>query len=313
MKKRLMVASAIAAVIGLAVGAVAGAGPLSESSTSVLPSASCGPVFYKGSGSPQYLIATDLPLTVGAGRAQTHGDAAGGAVRAREAVQLQGREVHGRLPGLRRLDCADRCVGPGEVLVERTRLRRGQAGPRGARDVQLRLRQAHRSDPQPGSGRSGCDAQLGEHERGTDAQRAVEQPRRAEDLLPDGREELRAGGGSRRLPGPGSRGSAPEQGLQVGPGQDVQADQDRLHRPRQPDVREGRRPGVPGQGQGPRHEGARLRAVGREGDELRGDRRADRIVGRAVRVPRRHRLQQRREAAQGPPRRCRAEGRVRRA
>jgi len=35
----------------------------------VLPSSSCGPVFYKGSGSPQYMIATDLPLQ-GAGRAQ---------------------------------------------------------------------------------------------------------------------------------------------------------------------------------------------------------------------------------------------------
>ena len=69
MRKRLMVASAIAAVAALAVGAVAGAGPNSEKSASVLPSSSCGPVFYKGSGSPQLLIATDLPLQ-GAGRAQ---------------------------------------------------------------------------------------------------------------------------------------------------------------------------------------------------------------------------------------------------
>ncbi len=69
MRKRLMVASAIAAVAALAVGAVAGAGPNSENSASVLPSSSCGPVFYKGSGSPQLLIATDLPLQ-GAGRAQ---------------------------------------------------------------------------------------------------------------------------------------------------------------------------------------------------------------------------------------------------
>jgi branched-chain amino acid transport system substrate-binding protein len=36
---------------------------------SSLPSSSCGPVFYKGSGSPQLLIASDLPLQ-GAGRAQ---------------------------------------------------------------------------------------------------------------------------------------------------------------------------------------------------------------------------------------------------
>ena len=69
MRKRLMVAGAIAALVGLAVGAVAAAGPLSESGTSVLPSSSCGPLFYKGSGSPQYIIATDLPLQ-GAGRAQ---------------------------------------------------------------------------------------------------------------------------------------------------------------------------------------------------------------------------------------------------
>jgi len=34
-----------------------------------LPSSSCGPVFYKGSGKPKFLIASDLPLQ-GAGRAQ---------------------------------------------------------------------------------------------------------------------------------------------------------------------------------------------------------------------------------------------------
>jgi branched-chain amino acid transport system substrate-binding protein len=55
--------------VGLTVGAVAFAGPQSPSKASVLPSSSCGPVFYKGSGSPQYMIATDLPLQ-GAGRAQ---------------------------------------------------------------------------------------------------------------------------------------------------------------------------------------------------------------------------------------------------
>ena len=69
MSKRLLVISAITAVVGLTVGAVAFAGPLSPSKASVLPSSSCGPVFYKGSGSPQYMIATDLPLQ-GAGRAQ---------------------------------------------------------------------------------------------------------------------------------------------------------------------------------------------------------------------------------------------------
>ncbi len=64
-----MIGGVLAAVIGLALGAAASAGPLSSNSASTLPSASCGPVFYKGSGSPQYLIASDLPLQ-GAGRAQ---------------------------------------------------------------------------------------------------------------------------------------------------------------------------------------------------------------------------------------------------
>ena len=69
MKARILIGGAIVAVIGLALGAAAAAGPLSSSGASTLPSSSCGPVFYKGSGSPQYLIASDLPLQ-GAGRAQ---------------------------------------------------------------------------------------------------------------------------------------------------------------------------------------------------------------------------------------------------
>ena len=69
MKVRILIGGAIVAVVGLALGAAAAAGPLSSNGPSTLPSSSCGPVFYKGSGSPQYLIATDLPLQ-GAGRAQ---------------------------------------------------------------------------------------------------------------------------------------------------------------------------------------------------------------------------------------------------
>ncbi len=69
MRSRIMIGGAIVAVIGLALGAAAAAGPLSSSGSSTLPSSSCGPLFYKGSGSPQYIIATDLPLQ-GAGRAQ---------------------------------------------------------------------------------------------------------------------------------------------------------------------------------------------------------------------------------------------------
>jgi branched-chain amino acid transport system substrate-binding protein len=61
---------AIVPVVGAAIAlAVAGSATGSASHVSTLPSSSCGPVFYKGSGSPQYLIASDLPLQ-GAGRAQ---------------------------------------------------------------------------------------------------------------------------------------------------------------------------------------------------------------------------------------------------
>ncbi len=69
MKNRITIGGAIAAVLALAVGTAAIAGPLRSDSASTLPSSSCGPLFYQGSGSPQLLIATDLPLQ-GAGRAQ---------------------------------------------------------------------------------------------------------------------------------------------------------------------------------------------------------------------------------------------------
>src|SRR5207244_8080508 len=54
---------AVAAVVGYSSSARA------TSEATPLPSSACGPVFYKGSGKPQYLIASDLPLQ-GAGRAQ---------------------------------------------------------------------------------------------------------------------------------------------------------------------------------------------------------------------------------------------------
>jgi branched-chain amino acid transport system substrate-binding protein len=56
--------AAVAAGLVVASGAVS-----SPDSAKVLPSSACGPVFYKGSGKPQFLIASDLPLQ-GAGRAQ---------------------------------------------------------------------------------------------------------------------------------------------------------------------------------------------------------------------------------------------------
>ncbi len=68
MKRRLFVLGILALAAGVLL-AVAGTGSSASKSAQVLPSAACGPVFYKGPGKPQYLIASDLPLQ-GAGRAQ---------------------------------------------------------------------------------------------------------------------------------------------------------------------------------------------------------------------------------------------------
>ena len=64
MKRRVIIGALLALGATLALAASASA------SRSVLPSSSCGPVQYKGAGSPQVLIASDLPLQ-GAGRSQT--------------------------------------------------------------------------------------------------------------------------------------------------------------------------------------------------------------------------------------------------
>jgi branched-chain amino acid transport system substrate-binding protein len=64
--KLLIAAGAVLSILAVSTGGVFG--PSTQSATP-LPSSACGPVFYKGPGSPQYLIASDLPLQ-GAGRAQ---------------------------------------------------------------------------------------------------------------------------------------------------------------------------------------------------------------------------------------------------
>ena len=67
-KPLLAIVSIAVAAVGLSVAGAA-SGKTGPNAASKLPSSSCGPIFYKGSGSPQYLIASDLPLQ-GAGRAQ---------------------------------------------------------------------------------------------------------------------------------------------------------------------------------------------------------------------------------------------------
>jgi branched-chain amino acid transport system substrate-binding protein len=67
--KRLLVAFLVAAA-GTLVLATVGSGGTSKRSATPLPASSCAPIVYKGSGSPQYVLASDLPLQ-GSGRTQT--------------------------------------------------------------------------------------------------------------------------------------------------------------------------------------------------------------------------------------------------
>jgi branched-chain amino acid transport system substrate-binding protein len=70
-KKFSLLALGIAAAVVAAVAAgYSGTARSATASVSPLPSSSCGPVVYKGSGSPDYIVASDLPLQ-GAIRKQT--------------------------------------------------------------------------------------------------------------------------------------------------------------------------------------------------------------------------------------------------
>ena len=74
MNKRIGIGVLVALTAALTVVSV-GSGGVAKGTAkvrgpAVLPSSSCAPVFYKGAGKPQLLIASDLPLQ-GAGRAQT--------------------------------------------------------------------------------------------------------------------------------------------------------------------------------------------------------------------------------------------------
>jgi branched-chain amino acid transport system substrate-binding protein len=67
--KRFIVASLVAVTGTLVLAAVGSAGS-SKQSVTPLPASSCSPLVYKGSGSPQAILASDLPLQ-GSGRTQT--------------------------------------------------------------------------------------------------------------------------------------------------------------------------------------------------------------------------------------------------
>jgi branched-chain amino acid transport system substrate-binding protein len=67
--RRLLLLALVAIVLALSAVVAFSSSWAATSGVTPLPSSACGPVFYKGPGKPQYLIASDLPLQ-GAGRAQ---------------------------------------------------------------------------------------------------------------------------------------------------------------------------------------------------------------------------------------------------
>jgi branched-chain amino acid transport system substrate-binding protein len=69
-KKAIPIVALVAGVAALVVAATAIGGASRASGVTVLPSSSCGKLQYGGSGSPQFIIASDLPLQ-GANRALT--------------------------------------------------------------------------------------------------------------------------------------------------------------------------------------------------------------------------------------------------
>jgi branched-chain amino acid transport system substrate-binding protein len=69
-RRRVLVGALVATVATLVVATAGYGKPTAPAAQQVLPSASCGPVVFNAGSSPQFIIASDLPLQ-GAGRAQT--------------------------------------------------------------------------------------------------------------------------------------------------------------------------------------------------------------------------------------------------
>ena len=271
MRRRLLVVSAIAAVAAVAVVAVAGAGPLSKSSTSDLPSSSCGPVFYKGSGSPQFLIATDLPLS-SSQRAQT--------VAMQQAVQFVLEKQYNFKAGNYTIGyqaCDDataqtgawdpaKCSSNARAYAAERKLI-GLLGTFNSGCSKLIVPILNRA---PG-GAVGMVSSANTNV-GLTHSAPWNSPGEPKIYYPTGVRNYTRVAASDDYQGPAGVSLLQSKAFKLAQGKKFKAVTERLHPSRQPDVRERRRPGVPGPGQGQGAQGARLRTVGREGDELRGDR-----------------------------------------
>ena len=198
-KKPLLAILPIAvAAVGLSVAGAA-SGKTGPTAVSKLPSSSCSPIFYKGSGSPQYLIASDLPLQ-GAGRAQP--------LSMVKAIQYVLEKQFKFRAGTFRVgyqSCDDATAQQGGWATEKCGRARAYANDRSVLGVL-------------GTFNSGC-AKLeipilnrapggqwryvsGQHRCGAHGRRAVERPGRAEHLLPDQDPQLRPCRGTDDFQGP---------------------------------------------------------------------------------------------------------------
>jgi hypothetical protein len=118
----------------------------------------CGPVVYKGSGSPDFIVASDLPLQ-GAIRHQT--------LQISRAVvwelAQQGWKAGSLKIGYQSCDDSTaQTAGWDSAKCDQ------QVRDRRRRNVQLRLREDRGSDSQSGASRSNGDGEPGEHEPGLD-------------------------------------------------------------------------------------------------------------------------------------------------
>ena len=129
-----------------------------------LPSSSCGPLFYKGSGKPQFIVASDLPLQ-GAGRAQNL--AMGQAIRF--VLEKQYNFKVGKYT-VGYQECDDSTAAKGAWDPAKCSANgRAYASDKSVIGVlgtfNSGCSKLMRSDPQPGAGRRRGNDQLGEHQR----------------------------------------------------------------------------------------------------------------------------------------------------
>ncbi len=171
-KSGLLVAALLVAIplVLLAAGCGGGGSGGGGSEATALPSAGCEPIQYEGSGKPEALIASDLPLQ-GSNRALT--------TEMAQAVEFILKQhdwkAGGKNIGFQSCDNSTAQAGSWDSAkcTANARAYANNTAVIGVdRDVQLGLREARDPDRRPRAGRSDRVRQPGEHVSGPDDQRA---------------------------------------------------------------------------------------------------------------------------------------------